>query len=220
MSYGRSPVHTDYALRTIQSMKSNLRYDGRFLWYVASNCGNREHHTEVVKEIVTAHLENHVIADHHCEATTCGVGWNRGLVKLYTFAPLVFVLEQDWTLPGPFDLTPYAHLLMNEPKIAMVRFGTLTLGLQCEVIGRYGRLYLKIEKRRQYTYSGNPHLRHVRLNQEVGLYNEVIAPSPGDVEIDFDGRFRQQDKLEIVWPADLPGLGVFQHIGSVQSYDG
>lgn len=215
MSYGRSPVHTDYALLTIASMKDNLKYDGRLLWYVASNCGNQDHHAAVLGA-----LDGQTVIGQHNEPSTCGVSWNRGLVECYRHTPLLFVLEEDWTLPGPFDLTPYAHLLMHDPTIGMIRFGTLTLGMQCEVIGRYGRLYLQISKQRQYAYSGNPHLRHVRLNQAVGLYNEVIEPSPGDVEIDFDYRFRQVEGIEIVRPADLPGLGIFQHIGSVQSYDG
>ena len=108
----------------------------------------------------------------------------------------------------------------NGNGILMVRFGTLTVdGMICRVMGHDGRHYLQMEKSFQYAFSGNPHLRHRRLNEVVGMYNEKIEPSPGDVEIDFDYRFRQQNKVEIWRPADIPGWGMWQHIGEVQSYE-
>ena len=144
---------------------------------------------------------------------------NRGLIECYKWSDYILVMEEDWLLPEPFDITPYVKLLHEKEDVCMVRFGTLTLGMICHVKGHDGRHYLEMDHGPQYAFSGNPHLRHKRLNQAIGLYNEDISPSPGDVEIDFDYRFRQQNELKIWRPADLPGYGVFNHIGAVQSYE-
>ena len=159
------------------------------------------------------------IIGSHSERSTCGVSWNRGLIKCYEHTDYVLVMEDDWQLKEPFDITPYMQLLQQNERVGMVRFGTLTLGMTCHIQGFDGRHYLEIDKHPQYAFSGNPHLRHKRLNEVVGMYNEKIEPSPGDVEIDFDYRFRQQDIVDIWRPASIDGWGIFNHIGNVQSYD-
>ena len=161
----------------------------------------------------------HRLIGHHCQNLTPGANWNRGLIECYKYSDYVLVMEEDWLLPKSFDITPYVKLLQEKEDVAMVRFGTLTLGMICHVKGHNGRHYLEMDHGPQYAFSGNPHLRHRRLNQAIGLYNEKISPSPGDVEIDFDHRFGQQNDLKIWRPADISGWGVFSHIGDVQSYE-
>lgn len=217
MSHGRSRTHTDYALRTIESLQKNLKYPN-LAWYVASSCGNDTHHARVLDAI------DQLKIGHHNELSTCGVSWNRGLVSCYKHSNLILVMEQDWVLPEPFDISHHVQVLEKEEHIGMVRYGTLIVNpaqhMTAKVVGLQGCHYWQFIGNWQYMYSGNPHLRHRRLNQAVGLYNEVIHPSPGDVEIDFDARFRQQDKVHIVRPCGISPWGVFSHIGNEQSYDG
>lgn len=207
---------TDYAVQTIKSLCSNLRYWGKLAWYVADN-GSNGHHVNSIMATLSEYSQR--IIGSHSEKNTCGKSWNKGLVECYKHSDYVLVMEDDWTLGNPFDITPYVQLLEQRQDVGMVRFGTLTLGMICHVEGHNGRHYLRMDKGPQYAFSGNPHLRHKRLNETVGLYNETIHPSPGDVEIDFDSRFRQQDKVEIWRPASIDGWGVFSHIGNVQSYE-
>lgn len=216
LAYCNTPERTAYALETVRSLCDDLRYDGKTVWYVAEGYGNEVDKGEILNYLVGSGQE---IVDWHCERLTPGASWNRGLLACYEYTDYILVMEDDWTLTRPFDITPYVHLLQHEDEIGAVRFGTLTVGMKLDVVGYYGRHYLRMSKQTQYAFSGNPHLRHKRLNYAVGLYNEKIHPSPGDVEIDFDYRFRQQERVHIVRPADLPGWGIFQHIGSVQSYE-
>lgn len=215
LTYRNTPERTDYAVATVKSLRDDLVYDGPRRWHIADN-GSEPEHVAAIRAELDPYYE-HVTA--HSERCAPGRSWNLGLLACYEHTDYILVMEDDWTLKHEFDITPYVHLLEHEEGVGMVRFGTLTVGMKMDVVGYYGRHYLRMSKRVQYAFSGNPHLRHRRLNKIVGLYNENIRPSPGDVEIDFDHRFRQQDQVDIVRPADLPGWGVFQHIGSVQSYE-
>lgn len=219
LAYCKTAERTEYAIKTIRGL-SHLHHDGKIGFYVAEGSGNLEAANQLAKTIqgYTKTLNWRLIG-FHSEQMTPGANWNRGLVECYKYSDYVLVMEDDWLLPELFDITPYVRLLQEKEDVCMVRFGTLTLGMICHVKGHDGRHYLEMDHGPQYAFSGNPHLRHKRLNEAIGLYNEKISPSPGDVEIDFDYRFRQQNELKIWRPADLPGYGVFSHIGAVQSYE-
>jgi hypothetical protein len=214
LTYCKTKERTDYAMQTIQGLRTNLCYDGKWAWYIADGFGDRQAVSGLMKS-----LENQRIIGWHSELLTPGANWNRGLVECYKHSDYILVMEDDWLLPELFDIAPYVQLLNDLPTVGMVRFGTLTLGMICHVKGHAGRHYLEMDHGPQYAFSGNPHLRHKRLNRAIGLYNEDITPSPGDVEIDFDYRFRQQNDIKIWRPADLSGYGVFSHIGALQSYE-
>lgn len=214
LAYCKTRDRTGYALQTIHGLQRNLHYDGKIAYYVAEGSGNSG------SSVITDYLKNAArLIGFHSEPLTPGANWNRGLVECYKHSDYVLVMEDDWYLSEPFDVTPYVKMLSEVENVGMVRFGTLTLGMICHVKGHDGRHYLEMDHGPQYAFSGNPHLRHRRLNEAIGLYNEHIQPSPGDVEIDFDYRFRQQNDLKIWRPADLPGYGIFRHIGAVQSYE-
>lgn len=220
LAYCKTEKRKSYAIQTIQGL-GNIKYDGKIAWYVAEGSGEK-----YANYLIDSTLTNYVERFHkqkfigyHSEVLTPGANWNRGLIECYKWSDYVLVMEDDWFLPEPFDITPYVRLLQENKQVGMVRFGTLTLGMICHVKGHDGKHYLEMDHKPQYAFSGNPHLRHKRLNQAIGLYNEDISPSPGDVEIDFDYRFRQQNELKIWRPASISGWGVFQHIGAVQSYE-
>lgn len=217
LSYLIDENRIEYTKRTIQGL-SYLQYAGKIGWYVAEGSGNNANEINEFLNGYVKTIDNWCIIGSHSEKMNPGANWNRGLIECYKHSDYILVMEDDWHLPLPFDITPYVQLLNDKEDVCMVRFGTLTLGMICHVKGHAGRHYLEMDHKPQYAFSGNPHLRHKRLNQAIGLYNEDISPSPGDVEIDFDYRFRQQNDLKIWRPADIPGYGVFNHVGAVQSY--
>jgi len=204
----------EYTVSAIRGLIKNLKNKGGIGWYIAEGYGNK-----LSTDSLLHHLIGYRVLGWHSEKLTPGANWNKGLIECYKHTDYVLVMEDDWLLPESFNITPYVKLLQERPEVAMVRFGTLTLGMICHVQGHDGRHYLEMDHKPQYAFSGNPHLRHKRLNQAIGLYNENITPSPGDVEIDFDYRFRQQNELKIWRPASIDGWGIFQHIGNVQSYE-
>lgn len=207
----------NYAKRTIQGL-THLDYDGLIGWYVAEGSGQGMNGMAKMLEDYAESIDNWRVIGYHSEELTPGANWNRGLVQCYKHSDYILVMEDDWCLSSSFDITSYVEVLNNHKEVAMIRFGTLTVGMKMECVGYDNKHFLRMDHSCQYVFSGNPHLRHRRLNDVIGGYNENITPSPGDVEIDFDYRFRKQNELSIIRPADISGWGVFSHVGAVQSY--
>jgi len=142
-------------------------------------------------------------------------GWNLGLGIAFQFSDFVMVLEDDWVLKERFAIHPYIEMLTQRDDVGMVRLGGLAVGNNVEIVGWNGHHYLRYHKDRQYAYSGNPHIRHARFVKAYGWYSEEKL-NPGELELEYDGRLRAMDGPDIWRPADIPGWGIFQHIGKAR----
>ena len=98
-----------------------------------------------------------------------------------------------------------------------MRLGTLAVGNTVEIVGYDGVHYLKYSREQPYAYSGNPNIRHARFTRAYGMYAE--DKNPGEIELDFDWRFRHTPGPEILRPAEINPWGAFGHIGESKSYE-
>lgn len=204
---------TEYALRTIAAARRQLRYPD-LRWYIADD-GSRPEHLAAVQEA----LQGEQIAGWHTlPGGTYGANANRAWDAAAAVSRLTFWLEDDWELRQPFDLRPYADLLMDDERFGMVRLGYLNLGMAGLTIGHAGRLYwwLNRESPEAYVFTGHPALRHQRFRDAYGPYTEGLRP--GETELSYAWQYRTLPGPGIVWPAGLGENGVFGHIGERQSY--
>lgn len=200
------------AVRTICALSENLGYEKELRgWYVADD-GTGDNHVESLLEEL-GKKEEHVIGHHsHRFSPKTGIGWNKGLGIAHQFSDYVLIMEDDWVLTKPFDIHPYMQMLGEREDVGMVRLGGLAVGNNLEIVGHQGHHYLKYHKDKQYAYSGNPHLRHARFVNAYGWFsNEKL--NPGELELEYDGRVRSMDGPDIWRPSDIPGWGIFGHIG-------
>jgi len=210
-------ARTMYAVMTVESVRENLVYAGELGWYIGDD-GSPPPHFEVI--IAKVGKEN--IFDCHSEDFVPdrrwpGKSWNKAWETAHRWSPIVFWLEDDWSLPRKLDITAYVKMLMENERVGMVRLGHLAINLNMTSVGHGGIHYLQMWRNMQYAFSGNPSLRHRRFADAYGPYHEKATP--GDTEIDYDSRFRIRGGPEIWWPVDLGGWGIFGHIGSEQSYE-
>ena len=49
-----------------------------------------------------------------------GASWNQGLRRAFADSPLVLNIDDDWLLTGPYDLTPWAKMLLEDDAIGCV----------------------------------------------------------------------------------------------------
>lgn len=208
---------TGYAIRTIESAKQNLIYGRPFFWIVADD-GSTPRHFDAVQGAISADEQGN---GPSWTAFSEKLGYGGMANKAIQLAEqngcsITFWLEDDWLTERPFDITPYVHLLASDNGIGMVRLGHLPVGLDAESIGRDGRMYLDIQKSRQYCYSGNPHLKHRRFFEHYGMFPE--NRNPGDTEIYYDWVVREHDGPKIVWPLAIGDTFPFGHIGEEKSY--
>ena len=214
---------TDEALRTVDSTSLNLKYPKESIgWYVADDGSDKTHFNKIIRHL-EARGEN-IIGSHNerlrprgTEDTYfAGMGWNRGLGIAHQWSDYVLTLEDDWQLSKPLDITRYVAAMRDHEEIGLIRLGTLAVGNDVSIIGFDGVHYLQYSRNQTYAYSGNPNIRHARFTKAYGVYAE--NKNPGDIEIDFDWRFRNMAGPEIVRPAEINPWGAWGHIGTEKSY--
>jgi len=211
---------TREALITVKSVCENLVYPREKRGWIISDDGSpAEHMDAIFHELMDVQQE--VLWTHHSEkwfpgTYNCGRGWNWALSTAHQYSDIILWLEDDWQLTRPFDITPFVQLLLERKDIGLVRLGHLAVGNNVEIVGYGGIHYLKYLRTSHYAYSGNPLLRHIRFMNTYGMFAE--ERNPGEIELDYDARFAAQEGPDIWRPADIPGWGVFGHIGTEKTF--
>lgn len=229
----------DCAIRTINGIVDNLGYNGEIAWYLAddgSEKGSFENILNALRGRGQAILGYYNDRLYPFTAT----GWNKGLGICYQFSNYVLVMEDDWELSGNFDMNPenhpgkfnispymvggkfdihpYIEMLSQREDVGMVRLGGLAVGNTVEIVGHNGHHYLKYLRDRSYAFSGNPSIRHARFVRSYGWYDESGPRNPGELELAYDWKFRHTLGPDIWRPSDIPGWGIFHHIGRERTF--
>lgn len=204
-------ARTQYALRTIEAMRQHARYAGDILWYVADDGSKPEHVDAVLRA-----LDGCNVIGWHSERKGYGAGANKAWYMALQHADVSLWLEDDWTLMRETDFTRWCELLHSDSSVGMIRLAQLVAGLHTETANYGGYHYLRFYPDRNYTFSGNPALRHRRAREAWGAYPEGLLP--GDTEGAYDAQVRQAGGPAIVWPIEVGGWGIFGHIGAEKSY--
>ena len=199
---------TEYALRTIRAVKANLKYRGEILYYLADGGSTEEHHNACKNEFGD-------LWNSHLVYQSPGANWNTAINKIFAETDFMLRLEDDFELRRELDITPYVIALKEKNDWGIIRLGHLPVGLDMYSMGHNGIHYLLCKRSTPYAYSGNPLLMHKRFWDHYGQYH--IDISPGETEVEYDGRFRARCGPEILWPPDLSGWGIFSHIGERKS---
>lgn len=215
LTYDTAGARSEYALRTIAAVRANLRYPD-LLWYVADG-GSSEAHRAAVKRALEG---EQVIGGHsypHVE-TSYGRDANMAWEVAHAHARLTLWLEDDWELQRELDLRPFADMILNNDDVGMVRLGYLQEGMRGTTWGWGGHLYWQLERDSPsaYVFTGHPALRHQRLRDAYGAYEEGLKP--GETELSYAWQFRSGHGPGIVYPVELGAYGPFGHIGERQSY--
>jgi len=218
---------TEEALATISHLSENLGYAKNLRSFYIADDGSTEAHVSSLVAELEKRGETLLGFHNRRYSPHTGKGWNRGLGVAFQNSDYVLVMEDDWVLQKPFDIYPYIEMLTEcdgkqtdkeghvNPNVGMVRLGGLAVGNTVKIVGHNGHHYLEYHRDQQYAYSGNPHLRHARFINAYGWYSEDEL-NPGELELDYDGRFRSMEGPEIWRPSDIPGWGVFGHIGAAR----
>lgn len=160
--------------------------------------------------------------------TRAGFAWNMVVNGIFNDGyDKYFRFEDDFKLKEDFNIDTYIELLETNDKVGMVRLGLMPINLNLRSVGWYdkdnqGHIFFDCLPTSPYAYSGNPGLIHKRMHDQVGYFHETH--NPGDIEIDFDSRVRQNmvnGGCRIWYPLELGKYGTygaFSHIGDVKSY--
>lgn len=207
---------TSTALKTIQAIKENLKYDNYGFMISDDGSEDPDHISQLLEEIhgfVPCYLYNG-------ERKGVGHGMNYCMQYLWALGVNhIMMVEDDWLLTKPLYLQAYVNLLSNYPDIGMIRFGYLSAGLSGNLISAENKLWWKFSKNDyQYIYTGHASIRHKRLHDFCGLFSEGL--SPGQNELDFCAKYNSTvNAPAIVWDAEYGMFGPFDHIGGTSLAD-
>lgn len=211
---------TDLALRTIRGLERCLAYPKDKIYFYIADDGSPWEHVETLLRAVQECGFN--LLDYHNQKFAPGTffpgrGWNLALATAHKKSPFVLWMEDDWELRRPLAISPYLRMLHDQESVGMVRLGHLATGSDVRIVGYSGIHYLEYLRSTAYAYSGNPHIRHIRFSDAVGLFPE--NKNPGDIELAQDEIFRTNPNVPAIWrPADIPGWGIFGHIGTEKTW--
>lgn len=200
---------TQFALQTIDSIHRNLLWSN-LGWIICDDHSEGNHVSQLVEAIGQT---NHLWI-YDSQRRGVGNGMNTALNYVWSIGgSLILMLEDDWELKYPMDLTPYVNTLLNHEQHGMIRFGYLSPGVQATLINEENRLYWKTEDNGfQYRFTGHPSLRHKRFHDVYGYYDEGLAP--GYTELSMCGKVNARSGPNILIPADGGWYGYFHHIGA------
>lgn len=205
---------SEYAIRTIRAARKHLRYPD-LRWYVADD-GSRQEHVDTV----LAELDGVNLVGWHSKRRGYGGNSNDAWKAVDEVSSLTAWIEDDWELTQPFDLYPYAALLMEREEIGMVRLGVLNLDIRGRTWGHNGRVYWILDREPHHdgtpVFTGHPSLRHRRYRDAHGPYPEGLMPGETELAYAYQYRWGPQNAPSIVWPADYPSGGLWGHIGTVK----
>lgn len=200
---------TELALKVIGALKRNLIWEN-IGWFIADDGSTDVDIGRMVKAIGQANAVEFYKSDRK------GVGhnMNHAMRTIFNYgAELFMMMEDDWELMRPLDLSFYVNLLQNHEDVCMVRLGYLSVGLSGTTEAMDNHLWWRLHKNGyQYVFSGHACLRHKRMVEAYGFYSEGL--SPGQNELDYCAKFNSKEGPDIVWDADFGRTGPFAHIGA------
>lgn len=143
-----------------------------------------------------------------------GVSLNAGFRKAFETSPLVFYGVDDWSLTQPFDLTPWAQLLMEREDCGMVRLGPPHPGTRGKIeafTDNWQGWGLRLDSRLGFAFGHRPALYHKRMIDRFGWFKENCNAL--ECESDYNDRVATDwNGPDIVLALPHP----WQHLDSVE----
>lgn len=206
-----SPRH-EYAMRTMDALRLNIKYSGNIHWHIADDGSPKEH----------------ILALRSSSATvTCsdrrgyGANYNLATQALHSYCEYFLMVEDHWELTKELNLDPLVEAL--DAGINCIRLGYLgwTQELRGKIAAFANQTFLAFdpESPEPHVWSGHPRLETREFQRSVGPWPEGLDPGSTEFEVSK----RPAARIGVVWPLDL-GIRagqihgtLFEHIGAVQA---
>lgn len=223
---------TQYAVRTVESLMKNLRYDGGDLrFHIADDGSQNEHVAAISREFDQSLLvkrsgrwyrrtDRQEWTDESTvtDARRGGYGRSYNLASQYAHGNGEYILpiEDDWVLTRPLELTPLVQALEQNPQFGCIRLGYLghTQPLYGQFLFLNGSTYIELAATspEPHVAAGHPRLVTRTWERNIGPWIENTAAGATE----FDWCRREPARHGVLWPADLvhPRGDLFAHIGS------
>ena len=197
------------AKRCIASWMECLRYNGELRLHLADDGSE---HAVYFNPLAYLEDEGWYISSSRQERNGVGASLNAGFAQAFKVAPLAMYVVDDWEMVEPFNLNPWARLLLETKDIGAVRLGPphpdLTGIIKCYQSG-----WAMVLDRHHYAYSHRPTLFHKRFFQAYGPHDEGLSAM--ECEDKYNRRFIGTAGPEIAYALQYP----WRHVGEAEVGD-
>lgn len=176
------------ALRT---WDCNLRYDGEICLFVVNDGPPLPRWSGWGRQqLALGHERNGV-----------GASWNQGLPVAFEVSPLLLNIDDDWLLIEPYDLTPWARMLVDDEAIGCVHLSAPYPGTGGTIEPRQHGWVVMLD-RHNLAAGLRAALYHRRYFDAYGWFDEGL--SAWETERLFNDRFCQSTGPESVLALPFP----------------
>lgn len=205
----------DYAEQTLRGALENLKYSGEIHVHIADD-GSSQAYRDRLMFFAGCFANVKSLGVTNSGRGGYGANYNAATMHIHSRVGIVLPLEDDWVLQRPLDLDPLVRVLLNEPRIGMIRMGYIGYShpLRAEFVWSEGQHFLLLDPSSpsQYVFSGGPRLETVEWARSVGPWPEGLAA--GETELAVCGRNAARQR--VAWPIELVGPQghLWEHIGT------
>lgn len=157
----------------VASWHRHLEYDGAIHLHVADDGTDDAMMPELREMVGDAWGYPSEISYSQQARRGVGASLNAGLAAAAARGDLILHAVDDWELAAPFDLTPWATLLLEDASIGMVRFFPHPdLTGRVQYLGPLGHALLL--DRHHFAFATRPFLAHRRFFDAYGPFKEGV----------------------------------------------
>lgn len=181
VTWPNHPKRLAYFCRMLTALRTHLSASRHPLYWHCSSESERDPasswHGEELREICR---QEDIALHWHEGPASLGAGMNAALRACSS--DLIFLVQDDYELLRPLDLSPGADVLMGNERIDLIRYSypPKEYGIRfysCEWPG-----FQAVYTTASWPYGDDPHLRHRRMMDRHGWYTEGIGhASEGDM---------------------------------------
>ena len=176
---------------SIRQWNRRMRYDGELALHVADDGSDLPGYGVSAESPPGCWWTRGPVSFSRQERHGIGASLNAGLRAAFTQSPVAALLMDDWGLMVPFDLRPWANILLKREDIGLVRLGPPHPNIRGHVEMFEEGWFLRLERDGVFT-SLRPWMVHERFMQHYGpfpedvdvgaceqLFNERVRDNPG-----------------------------------------
>lgn len=199
----------------IASWLEYLRYDGRLRLHIADDGSSHKDYNNALSflpaEAVTTG-EPWMVTFSRQERKGVGASLNAGFAAAFKESPLAMYVVDDWEMVEPFNLTPWARLLLEDEGVGAVRLGPPHPGLT-GFVTVFASGWGLVLRRYHFAFSHRPTLFHKRFMDAYGPHSEGVSAI--ECERIYNARFCGTEGPEIIYALPYP----WRHVGEAEVGD-
>jgi glycosyltransferase involved in cell wall biosynthesis len=202
----------EYAKRTLQAVKANLRCSGNVYYHIADDGSPGAYVDELVK------IAGGPVSISLSKRGGYGANYNLAMQSMHRLCDYVLPLEDDWVLERPLDVDVVVAAL-KELGGGCVRLGYIgyTQALKAEFVRAAGYHWLRLDpgSPEPHVFAGHPRIETTEWAREVGTWPEHLEQGTTEFQVSRRAAARRR----VYWPVDMvrPSGDLFVHIGTVKA---